>query len=258
VTGLTLADGIGTVTIDNAPARNALDNDTRKALLDALRAATADAACVAIVLNGAGDTFCAGGDLASMPTDEAAIRPRLGEMHEITRLLHSGPKPVVAAVDGFAFGSGLSLASASDRVVATDRARFGCSFGRVGIVADSGLLWTLPHRVGGPAARAIMLENRVLEADEAQRLGLVDEVVPATELRSRAEAWAGMFRDTAPGAVAATKRLLAESRGSLDELLTAEMDAQIDLLATADFAEGRAAFFEKRPAVFDPARARGI
>lgn len=248
MTSLIVRDGVGTITIDNPAARNALDDATRKALLRSLREAMEDPACAAVVLVGAGGTFCAGGDLASMPTEEEPIRRRLGEMHDIVRLLHAGPKPTVSAVDGAAFGSGFSLAVACDRVIATEGARFGCSFGKVGLIADTGLIWTLPHRVGDRTARRILLEGQTIGAVEAHRIGVVDELTDNNV--ARAEEWASAFAGAATLALAATKRLLASSGTSLDELLAAEVDAQVGLLASADFAEGRRAFFGRRPPVF--------
>jgi 2-(1,2-epoxy-1,2-dihydrophenyl)acetyl-CoA isomerase len=241
---------VATVTIDNPSARNAIDDATRHALLDDLRAAIADEAVRAIVLAGVPGAFCAGGDLASMPTDAPAIRVRLGEMQEIARLLHAGPKPVVAAVDGPAMGSGLALAAACDRIVASSRARFGCSFGRVGLVPDVGAAWTLTRRLGGAVARDLMLRARTLEVAEARSLGLVDEIADDDHVLGRARAWAAEFAEAAPGALAAVKRLLAGDAPSFDALLAAELEAQVGRLTSADFAEGRDAFFERRPPRF--------
>lgn len=249
---ITVASGetVTTLIIDNAATRNALDDPTRSELLTALREAVRDSTCSAIVLTGARETFCAGGELKSMPREEPMIRKRIGELHDILRLIYAGPKPVVAAVDGAAFGSGLSLAAASDYVLATSRARFGCTFGKVGLIADTGLLWTLPAKIGEGASRHVLIENRQFDAEEGQRLGLVDELVPPGELLQRAQERASTFAELAPLALAATKRLLANSRVSLDRLLTDELEAQIELLSSADFSEGRAAFFEKRPPNF--------
>lgn len=242
--------GIATVTIANRHAANALDDATRQTVLGALCTAVEDPACTAIVLTGEGDTFCAGGDLASMPTEELLVRRRLGEMHEIVCLLHAGPKPVVAAVDGSAFGSGLSLAAACDHVIATGRSRFGCSFGDVGLVADTGLAWTLPRRVGWRTSRRILLSGERLDAEEALRIGLVDELVPSDDLLPAARRWATPFSDRVPHAVAASKRLLADSSSTLEGLLDRELGLQVTLLASDDFAQRRAAFLARRVPAF--------
>jgi 2-(1,2-epoxy-1,2-dihydrophenyl)acetyl-CoA isomerase len=246
-------DGVRTVVIDNPDKRNALDDRTRQVLLADLRAAAADPDCRAVVLTGVPGAFCAGGELSTMPTDEAKIRVRLGEMQEIARLLHAGPKPVVAAVDGPAMGSGLALAAACDRVVASPRARFGCSFGRVGLVPDVGAAWTLRRRLTEGAARDLMLRSRVLDVDEALALGLVDEVAADGDLvMARATAWAADLRHVAPTAVAALKSLLAADATSFDVFLAAEMEAQVARLTSADFVEGRDAFLERREPRFAP------
>jgi 2-(1,2-epoxy-1,2-dihydrophenyl)acetyl-CoA isomerase len=247
---LTVEGRVATVTIDNPDKRNAIDDATRRTLLAELRAALVDDGCRAVVLAGAPGAFCAGGELATMPTDEAAIRVRLGEMQEIARLLHAGPKPVVAAVDGPAMGSGLALAAACDRIVASPRARFGCSFGRVGLVPDVGAAWTLARRLGGGAARDLMLRARILDAAEALALGLVDELATDDDVLDRAQAWAGDFAEASPGALAALKRLLAAEAPSFDAFLDAELEAQVGRLTSADFVEGRDAFFERRPPRF--------
>lgn len=240
---------VATITISDVGTRNALDDSTRGELLRALRSAAGDPNCAAIVLTGANDTFCAGGELKSMPREESKIRKRIGELQNIVRLIYAGPKPVVVAVDGTAYGSGLSMVAASDYVVATSRARFGCTFGKVGLIADTGLLWTLPARIGERAARHVLLENRQFAAEEGLQLGLVDELATPENLLERARERASTFVDTAPLALARTKQLLA-SRSTLERLLTDELNAQIELLGSDDFSEGRSAFFEKRPARF--------
>jgi 2-(1,2-epoxy-1,2-dihydrophenyl)acetyl-CoA isomerase len=239
------AESVATITISDVGTRNALDDSTRGELLRALQGATGDPNCAAIVLTGANDTFCAGGELKSMPREESKIRQRIGELHAIIRLIYAGPKPVVAAVDGAAYGSGLSLVAASDYVIATSRSRFGCTFGKVGLIADTGLLWTLPARVGERAARHVLLENRQFPAEEGLQLGLVDELAMPENLLVRARELAATFVDAAPLALARTKGLLA-SGSTLEQLLIDELDTQIELLGSDDFFEGRSAFFEKR------------
>jgi enoyl-CoA hydratase/carnithine racemase len=186
-----------------------------------------------------------------MPTEEHAIRKRLGEMHAIARLILSTARPVIAAVDGFAVGSGLSVMAACDQVVVASNAQFCASFQRVGLVGDVGLLWTLPRRISLSSAKRLLLLGEMLNADDAFRLGLVDEIVEPGATRTRALELATQLASGPPLVMAATKRLLDVSYGAtFDELLDAEMDAQIGLLASADFDEGRTAFFDRRPPRF--------
>lgn len=241
---------VRTVVIANPATRNALDDDARRALLRALEDANADPGCRAIVLTGAGATFCSGGDIGSMPVAEAAVAARMGELHAIVAQLLAGATPVVAAVEGVAFGSGLSLVAASDHVVVADDARFCAPFPRLGLVADVGLLWTLPRRIGWGRARSIVLRAREVGAAEAHEIGLADEVVAPGAARERAEAVAAELAELAPRALAEAKRLLLAGVEPLAGFLEAELGAQRGLLATDDFAEGRTAFYERRRATF--------
>lgn len=239
------------VTLNEPDTRNALTPRLRDALLDVVGAAMADDGCRALVLTGAGTAFCAGGDLSSLPNhDPAATRRRLARSHELVRLLIGGPKPVIAAVNGPAVGAGLSIAAACDFVLAADTARFGAVFGKVGLMADMGLLWTLPQRIGMPATRRILLTAATLDAEAALAVGLADERVAADRLAEEALRLARSIADAPPLAVAATRALLARGPASLDQMLAGELDQQTLLFSSQDFLEGRAAFRERRAPVF--------
>jgi 2-(1,2-epoxy-1,2-dihydrophenyl)acetyl-CoA isomerase len=243
-------DPVVVVTIDNPAQRNALDDASRRALLAAIRKAV-DAPSRVVVLTGAGGTFCAGGELRSMPaTDAAAVTSRMGEMHDIVRTIITASQPVIGAVEGFAYGSGLSLAAACDIVVAADNARFGCTFGRVGLMADCGLLMTLPRRVGPAKAKVICLSNAILDAADALELGLVDELVEPGNAESRAIELASQLSKNAPLAMAATKRMLTVFPRGIDDLLARELDEQIALFASDDFRHGRDAFLGRSDPAF--------
>jgi enoyl-CoA hydratase/carnithine racemase len=242
---------VRTFTLHEPARRNPLSVPLRRELRAALEAAHADAGCRALVVTGAGTAFSSGGDLASMPrNDRADARDRLHLVADVISLVVEGPLPVVAAVEGAALGAGTSLAAACDQVVAGRSARFGAIFGRVGLVADSGLTWTLPRRVGPGPARRMLLRGQVVGAEEAHALGLVDDLVDDGEALAAARAIAAELAAAAPLATAATKRLLAHPPATLAETLHAEECAQVELFETADFAEGNDAFFEKRPPVF--------
>jgi enoyl-CoA hydratase/carnithine racemase len=247
---------VWTVTIANPATRNALDDPTRKALLAALDEAMAPSTsyddCRVVVLTGEGSTFCAGGDLPSMPTDDSdAIAARMGELHRIAELILGGPRPVVAAVEGAAYGSGLSLAAASDVVVAAHDARFCAPFTRVGVAPDVGLLWTLPRRIGLGRARLMALSADPVPAEEAATMGLVERVVEPGRALTEATELARTLAERAPLALAAAKRLLLAGAAPVEQALAGELEEQAQLLASADFAEGRRAFFERRPAEFE-------
>lgn len=246
------SDGPVTVlTLDHVERRNALSLPVRAALIEALESAFADADCRAIVLMGAGPHFCAGGDITGMAgIDAIAGRARVTALGGLARLLVCGEKPVIAAVEGHAAGAGLSLAAACDIVVASRSARFSCSFNKLGLVPDLAAVWTLPLRMGLGRAKLLILSGRTLDAEAAERSGLVEIVVEAGQARTEAVALAHELAAKAPLSNAFAKALLSRMPRDLDEMLRAEADAQAVLFTSRDFDEGRRAFLEKRAAAF--------
>lgn len=236
------------LTLDYPERRNALAMPMRQRLVDALEAIEADRALRAIVITGAGGTFSAGGDISGMDVaDLAAGRERFRLTHRLVRLLIKGSKPVVAAVEGWCVGAGLSVAMCCDTVVAAEDARFAAGFGKIGLVADLGLLHTLPARIGQGRARQVLMYGEQLDAAHAVAIGMADHVVPSGTALQAALARAALFHAAAPLAVAMTRQHLA---AGLDAALDWEREAQSTLFLTADHAEGKAAFLAKRPPVF--------
>ncbi len=237
-------DATAILTLDYPARRNALAMPMRQALGDALERIEGDPAVRAVVLTGAGGTFSAGGDISGMnAADFAAGRERFRVTHRLVRLLVKASKPAIAAVEGHAVGAGLSLALCCDTIVAGEGAQFAAGFGRVGLVADFGMLHTLPLRVGQGRARQILLYGERLGTEEARRIGLVDHAVPAGGALDAALGRARLFHAAAPLPVAMTKQFLA---AGLDAALEWERDTQAALFLTADHAEGKAAFLDKR------------
>lgn len=232
------------LTLDYPARRNALSMPMRQRLVDALESIETDRDCRAIVVTGAGGAFSAGGDISGMDvTDFAAGRERFRLTHRLVRLLIKGSKPVVAAVEGWCVGAGLSLALCCDTVVAAADARFAAGFGRVGLVADLGLLHTLPARIGQGRARQIFLYGEQMDATTAERIGMVDHVVAPGTALGTALSRAALFHAAAPLPIAMTRQYLC---AGLDAALEWERDTQSALFLTADHAEGKAAFLEKR------------
>jgi 2-(1,2-epoxy-1,2-dihydrophenyl)acetyl-CoA isomerase len=234
--------GVLTITLDRPDVLNALTAAMLDELAAALRSAR-DPAVRTVVLTGAGRGFCVGQDLA-----EALELDDLGEhlrrhYHPVVLGLRALEKPVVAAVNGPAAGAGLGLACACDVRVASEAASFVPAFGAIGLVPDSGLSWTLPRLLGPARAYGWLASGRRLGAEEALAWGLVDEVVEPDRLGERAaELAAGPTR-----ALAQTKRLLDHAAtATLEEQLEREAQVQAAAARTADFAEGVAAFREKR------------
>ena len=236
--------GVLILTMDQPARRNALAMPIRLALIEALRAAQGDKSVRSVVLTGAGGHFCSGGDISGMDVSTALDgRERMRLSHELVRLMVLGSKPVVAAIEGFCVGAGLSLACASDTIVAAEDARLGAGFGKIGLMADLGLPHTLPMRVGQGKARQILLYHGQMTATEAERIGLVDHVVPKGHALATALEKAKFLAEQAPAPMALTKQMLGEG---LDRALEQERHFQATLFLTADFNEGRAAFLGKR------------
>jgi enoyl-CoA hydratase/carnithine racemase len=244
--------GVLTLTLDFPERRNALALPLREALHDSLDAAQADDAIRAVVVTGAGGTFCSGGDIAGMEVADAmAGRERMRRTHRLIRLMVAGRLPIIAAVEGWCVGAGLSLACAADTIVAAEDARFMAGFGKVGLIADLGLPFTLPARIGAGRARQVFLYGNQLTATEAERIGLVDQVVAKGEALAAAQEKARFLAAQAPLPIALTKRLLAEG---LDRALEDERHFQTLCFLSEDHAEGKAAFLAKRAPQFGGSR----
>lgn len=249
--GVERQGAVAIVTLDYPQRRNALSLPVREALHDALAEVLADDACRVIVLTGAGGCFCSGGDISGMEgVEPVAGRQRLRRIHRVVRQIMDSEKPVIAAVEGWAAGAGISLAAACDIVVAASDARFVCSFNKIGLMPDLGAAYSLTQRMGAGRARYMMMSGETFTAEAAERMGLVEVVSEPGAALAAAIALAGRMATTAPLANAMTKALVARMPASLDDMLKAEVEAQAVLFSSEDFAEGRAAFMDKRPPVF--------
>jgi 2-(1,2-epoxy-1,2-dihydrophenyl)acetyl-CoA isomerase len=236
------------LTLNRPGRRNAIDLELRVVLAEALEGAMADAAVRAVVLTGAGGTFCSGGDISTMRRQgEDAVRARLQAAQRVIRAIWRGPKPVLAAVEGYAFGAGAALALACDR--AAD-AVFGLTFTGVGLAGDMGIFASLPARAGVGAARPLLMMPRRLTGSDALALGLADAVAGPGQALAAALADAAAIAAGPPLALAGIKAMLARGPADPDETLEREVDLAVTLMDTEDFAEGIAAFGERRPAAF--------
>lgn len=242
------ADGLLLITLNDPGRRNPIGHPVRQQLTAALSEAEGDDSVTAVVLTGAGGNFSAGGDIRDQRERSiAAHRDRFATIKDMVGRITRFSKPLVAAVDGWAAGGGFALALACPTVVASDRARFTASFTRIGLIPDMGLLATLPARIGPARARHLILDNRRVDADEALRLGIVDHLVPADDLLAAASARALEEAATAPLARQFINDWFARDVGAA---LDYEQQLQSLLLNSADAAEGRAAFREKRKPQF--------
>jgi len=247
-------DGVATITLDRPAALNSLEAGLKAELLGALRQADRDPAVRVVILTGAGRAFCAGQDLkerlAPDPTPlDVEVRTRF---NPIVAAIRGLAKPVIAAVNGVAAGAGASLAFACDLRIAAESASFVLAFGRIGLVPDSGATWLLPRLVGLGRATELMLLPDPVGAEEALRIGLVNRVVPGSDLLAEAGRVAAQLAAGAPRALALTKRAIQRAQeAGFEASLDYEASLQGIAGRSADHAEGLAAFVEKRPPRFN-------
>jgi enoyl-CoA hydratase/carnithine racemase len=216
---LQVASGIATLTLNRPEKRNAMSDDMRTEFIHALERVAADKAIRALVLTGAGKGFCAGGDIAGMerrmsaPTGEIAFNGwhRQQRVHHTQTLLHSMPKPVIAAVNGAASGLGADTALACDFIIASEWASFTWSYIHRGIVPDGGGMYFLPRRVGLAKAKELIFTGRKVDVEEALGLGIVDRRTTADKLVAGAQAWAAEMSKGSATALALTKTILNQS-----------------------------------------------
>ncbi|MGB6192659.1 MAG: enoyl-CoA hydratase-related protein [Terracidiphilus sp.] len=239
------------VTIDRPEVLNALNTATLHELDLAFIGLEQDASIRVILLKGAGDrAFAAGADLRELDVLAAGEGRNFATRgHAIFRRIETMGKPVIACIQGFALGGGCELAMACSLRLATDTARLGQPEVKVGIIAGYGGSQRLPRLVGRGAALKLLLTGAIIDAYEALRIGLVDEVLPSAELMPRAEALAHEIDANAPLAIAGTLRAADQGLDlPLEEALALEAAIFGELCSTADKTEGVQAFLNKRVA----------
>lgn len=242
---------VAVLTLDRPDRFNSIDGEMSELLTQSLDRAGTEAR--ALVLTGAGRAFCAGADLAFMQSQfDDGGKPDLGRFlddlfHPVVHTLLDCPVPTVAALNGVAAGAGLGLALACDVRVMAEDAFLTSAFTAIGLAPDSGTTWWLPHHVGVSLALELTLTNRRVPAEEARALGLCTEVAPGDQVVASATRLAGDLADLVPDSLVTTRRLIRDAAGStFPAALAAEREEQARLGATPAFAEGVAAFMEKR------------
>lgn len=254
----TIKDGVAVLTMNRPDRLNAMSRPMLDAMLEALQRLADDPAVGAVVLTGAGRGFCAGGDVKAMAEGNElggttmeekaqALRSRM----ETSRLLHEMPKPTIAMVRGAAAGAGLSLALACDMRVASDNARFGTAFARVGYSGDFGGSYFLTQLVGTAKARELYYTAELVDAQQALALGLVNRIVPDARLEEETMALARKFANGPRVALRYMKRNMnAAESNTLAEHLDLEAWHHTRTGMTEDHKEAARAFVEKREPVF--------
>jgi len=249
-------NGVVTITLNRPERMNTLGGSMKPDLYDAFQNVMLnDREVRCVILTGAGDrAFCAGADIK----ERAASRPPRAEYyarqkftHDLTRLIETFERPVIAAINGVALGGGLEIALCADIRYAADHAKLGLPEVNLGVLPAAGGTQRLPRLIGGPLAKELMFTGRHLTAAEALTLGIVNRVVPAAELMTEARKLADEIAAKPPLSVAFMKQAInAGLQVGMDEGLEYERLGAAMIMDSADRAEGMAAFLEKRKPVF--------
>jgi enoyl-CoA hydratase/carnithine racemase len=251
-----VVDRVCVLTLNRPEARNALTWDMKWALVDLLPQLGRDPDVGCVLLTGAGGAFCAGGDTKNMaregkPPSAEERKGMLRREHQIPLLLHQLPRPTVAALPGPAAGAGFALALACDLRISADSAFFTTAYARLGLSGDYGSSWFLTRLVGPARARELMFCGERIDAAAAERLGLVNRVVPAAELEKQALELASRIAAGPPIALRWMKDNLNRALTSdLASLLDLEAERMCDGAQTEDYLEAIRAFRDKRTPTF--------
>ena len=245
--------GVATVTLNRPDKRNAISYE----LIEELRAAldeVAHSSALVLILTGAGKAFCSGMDLDNLK----ALLGRSPEqnlkdsetMAHLFRSLYDFPRPTIAAVNGAAIAGGCGLATLCDFTLAVPEAKFGYTEVRIGFVPAIVSTFLL-RQIGEKHARDLLLTGRIIDADEAHRIGLINEIVPIERLGERARELAMQLMENSPASLVCTKRLLSEhARVELDAQIRSAVRENAAIRGTRDFREGISSFLEKRRPVW--------
>ena len=248
-------DRVATLTFNRPEKLNALSSELLSASIESLRSWSTDPKVGAIVVTGAGRAFCAGGDVSTMGKEsEQSLEEnvdRLRWWQEISWLLYSIPKVTIAAVNGFTMGAGLGVCLACDLRIASDQAKFGTAYAKVGFGGDFGTTWLLARYAGAPKAKELLFLGDIIDAAEAHRLGLVNRVVSPEQLDAETNALAAQI---ASGPLTSYRYMKANvnlaTHTDFRTLLDREPETHLRCGQTEDHKEGVRAFLEKRAPKF--------
>ena len=245
------ADRVVTITMNRPRRKNAANSVMWEELSDVVRALHSADDVRAVILTGAGGDFCSGADVSGEETRSRHMLHSMRHIGDLCLSLQRLAQPTVAKVRGVAAGAGLNMALACDMVIAAEDARFSEIFARRGLVVDFGGSWLLPRLVGMHRAKELVLLADIIDAAEADRIGLVNRVVPEAELDDTVDSIAARLAAGPPIALAMSKRLLNNSFDvTLEQALDDEGLAQTVTFSTEDVAEAMGAFIDKRDPVF--------
>ncbi|MFT5578918.1 MAG: 2-(1,2-epoxy-1,2-dihydrophenyl)acetyl-CoA isomerase [Paraglaciecola psychrophila] len=253
----TFNDGIATLTMNRPESRNAMGGDMMHKMAEAVPRLAVDPKVRLVVLTGAGNAFCAGGDVkgfaagggAPMPLEEKVASLR--EATKVSELLHTMSKPTLAIIPGACAGAGLSLALACDLRMVVDKAKITTAFSKIAASGDYGGSWFLTQLVGAAKARELYFGADVISGSQAYELGLANKLVTADSLETEALAYTHYLANLPTVAIGYMKKNLnMAQQGSLAEVLDMESDHMVRSMMTSDHKSASLAFVEKRPPVF--------
>lgn len=240
---------IAILTLNNAESRNPLTEETKDEMLDALDRIKIDDSCRAVIITGNGPAFCAGGDIKKISTklthDET--KQVMKKSQQLLLSLVNLEKPVIASVNGDAFGMGCNLALAADFIIASDKATFSEVFVKIGLIPDFGAMYFLPRLIGIQKSKELIYFGSAVSADDALATGIVYKVVPHDQLNKESFKLAKKLAKSPTKAIGKAKKVLNKAFNlTLEEILYEELEAQTYLTDTEDHQEGIKAFLEKR------------
>ncbi|HUK91759.1 MAG TPA: enoyl-CoA hydratase [Blastocatellia bacterium] len=247
-------DKVATITLNRPDKLNALNRELLDASIATLNKWARDPEVGAVVITGAGRAFCAGGDVSMMAQDVLSLEQdidRLRQMQELSWLLYNMPKVTIASVNGFAMGAGLGICLSCDLRIASDQAKFGTAYAKVGFGGDFGTTWLLARYAGGPKAKELFFLGETVDANEAKTLGLVNRVVAPGELQASVQQVASRI---AHGPLVSYRYMKANVNASASSdfrtMLDREAETHLRCGRTDDHKEGVRAFMEKREPKF--------
>jgi 2-(1,2-epoxy-1,2-dihydrophenyl)acetyl-CoA isomerase len=245
--------GVARIILNNPESRNALTEETKAEVTEALEKVSENGDARALIITARDPAFCAGGDVKNIGKEltPEEIREVMKNSQKLLLTLVNLEKPVIAAVNGDAFGMGCNLALAADFRIVSERARFCQVFIKLGLMPDFGALYFLPRLIGPERSKHLVYLGRAVKAEEAEKLGLVSSVVPHEELENESMKLAGKLAVLPTQAIARAKRVLNNTYDmTLQQVLAEEIEAQIYLSNTEDHREGIRTLMKKRKPTF--------
>jgi len=251
-------DGVATITLNRPETMNSMNSKMAEELPPCMEDVEKDDSVKVIVITGAGRGFSSGADLSTITTPgvfESIIQKKdwvQGGGENLTKRLMNSEKLVITSINGPAIGAGLCIALAGDIIIASEKARFQMVFVNIGLVPDSGSLLILPRLVGIAKAKELCFNGEMFDAKEAERIGLINRVVPADELEGETKKLALRYARGPSKSLGFMKKIMniGLATNNLDTVIAHEAQAQVLLFETEDFKEGVKAFLEKRSPQF--------